>query len=103
MEAEEKNRLTAMEKDLVEIKKEMGELNHKMEEIYTAIVGNQLNPAGLIQRITEMETKVESLNKAVSDLGEGKLKIKIIWAALGLISSAVIAYIVSVILPSLKK
>jgi hypothetical protein len=102
-----KNKATAMDQilkqEMTQLKEEVGEIKETVGDIYSALMGNKLaKDGGLVSRIAELERENELLKVRVEILekekGKSDIYVKIIWGAAGVICTAVIGFVLSLII-----
>lgn len=97
--------LTAEE--LSQLKNEFKGMKAKFDEIYYALVGNKIGgDGGIVQRVRDAENELEELRIKIEHIERNSSKnetyVKILWAAGGIISGAVLGFIIQQIL-TIKK
>lgn len=103
MTHEEKQQMVIMQKDITEIKTEIHSFKGKFDELYTALMGSNIGKdGGLVGRIGELETEVETLKKENFELKKDNtrrdLYLNIIWGMGGTIITAIGVFVINYIL-----
>lgn len=112
-EKEERYQVTVTQKDIRDIKQEVGTLSGKIDEVHSALIGSPLaKDGGMVQRLLDCENGIEEVKEDLvlvektmqEKIEEAKLAnmkselyIKIIWGLGGTICAGVFAFIVHLI------
>lgn len=88
--------------DIALIKTQVGDLSRTLNEVHTALVGNQMTrDGGLIQRVIDSESEVEKLKLRILELESKNSKtefyVKVIWTLAGGMATLVFTFILKLI------
>lgn len=90
-------------KDIDELRKGIESVSQKVDQVHSALVGNDLSDdGGMVKRLKNCEDDVETLRNKIGTIEDGMIKselyLKIIWALGGMVAASLFTYIVKIVI-----